>query len=74
MQVVFSYVISVAAKISKYRGFCDKHHFTLMVVEVHNIFECDMDCFIRSVLVFFKIDNERSFILVFFYSIFQTMC
>jgi hypothetical protein len=68
------YVISVIAKIFKYRGFCDKHHFILMVMEVHNIFEHDMDRLITSVLVFLKPDNRGSFIFVFFYSIFQAMC
>lgn len=77
MQVVFSYlnvaqymyyVISVIAKISKYRGFCDKHHFILMVMEVHNIFEGDMDRLITSVLVFFKTFNRGSFILLFLFN------
>jgi len=39
---------SAIAKIHKYRGLHEGHHFILMVTEVHNILGHDMDCFIRE--------------------------
>jgi hypothetical protein len=39
---------STIAKIRKYRGLHDEHHFILMAMEVHNTSECDMDHFIRE--------------------------
>jgi hypothetical protein len=40
-------------------------------MEVHNIFKHDIDRLVRSALVFFKIDNRGSFILVFFIQFFR---
>ncbi len=40
--------LNAIAKICKYRGLHEKHHFILMAMEVHSAPECDMDCFIRE--------------------------
>jgi hypothetical protein len=39
---------SAIAKIYKYKGFHEGHHFILMAMEVHNALGCDMDRFIRE--------------------------
>jgi hypothetical protein len=61
-------------KIHKYRGLHEKYHFIPMAMDVHSAPMCDMDHFIkkrachpcviwiislRSVLVFFMIDNQK---------------
>ncbi len=40
--------LSAIAKIYKYKGFHEGHHFILMAMEVHNALGCDMDRFIRE--------------------------
>jgi hypothetical protein len=37
--------LSAIAKIRKYRGHHEGHHFILMAMEVHSALGCDMDCF-----------------------------
>jgi len=39
---------NVIAKIHKYKGIHERHHFILMAMEVHGAPECDMDHFIRE--------------------------
>jgi hypothetical protein len=50
--------LSTVIKIHKHKGFHEWHHFTLMVVEIHNVFECDMDHFIKECAQLFH--NKRS--------------
>ncbi len=50
--------LSIIAKICKYKGFHEGHHFIPMVIEVHSTFECDMDHFIRECAHLFH--NRRS--------------
>jgi hypothetical protein len=40
--------LSTIAKIRKYRGLCEGHHFILMTMEVHSAPQCDMDRFIKK--------------------------
>jgi hypothetical protein len=39
--------LNTIAKIHKYKGFHEGHHFILMAMEVHGAFERDMDHFIK---------------------------
>jgi hypothetical protein len=39
---------SVVVKIRKYKRFHEIHHFISMVMEVHDVFEHDLDHFIRE--------------------------
>jgi hypothetical protein len=45
--------LDTIAKIYKYKGFHEGHHFILIAIEVHNSFGHDMDCFIRECTCFF---------------------
>jgi hypothetical protein len=38
--------LNTIAKICKYKGFHEGHHFILMTIEVHGALGCDMDHFI----------------------------
>jgi hypothetical protein len=40
--------LSAIAKIRKYRGFHEGHHFIQMAMEVHGALERDMDHFIKE--------------------------
>jgi hypothetical protein len=40
--------LNTIAKIHKYRGLHEGHHFIPTTTEVHNALECDMDCFIKE--------------------------
>jgi hypothetical protein len=40
--------LSAIAKICKYRGLHERHHFISMAMEVHGTLERDMDHFIRE--------------------------
>jgi hypothetical protein len=40
--------LNTIAKIHKYKGFYEGHHFILMALEVHDALERDMDRFIRE--------------------------
>jgi hypothetical protein len=40
--------LSTIAKIRKYKGIHEGHHFILIAMEVHNAPKRDMDCFIRE--------------------------
>jgi hypothetical protein len=53
-------------KIHKYRGFHEGHHFIPMVMEVHNTFEHDMDCFIRECVRLFHNKWSRSYLSLYF--------
>ncbi len=59
---VISQPISVAvefnmiAKIHKYKGFHERHHFILMAMEVHGALGHDMDRFITECAIFSTID------------------
>jgi len=39
---------SAIAKIHKYKGLHEGHHFILMAMEVHGALRHDMDCFIKK--------------------------
>jgi hypothetical protein len=67
--------LNVIAKICKYRGLHEGLHFIMMAMEVHVAFGRDMDRFIKKCYCLFH-DRliMRSFILVFFHSIFQATC
>ncbi len=45
--------LNVIAKIHKYKGFYEGHHFIPMVMEVHDAFERDMDHFIKKCIRLF---------------------
>jgi hypothetical protein len=45
------------AKIHKYKGLHEGHHFILMAMEVHGALGRDMDCSLGSVPIFFAIDT-----------------
>jgi hypothetical protein len=40
--------LSTIAKICKYKGLHEGHHFIMMAMEVHGAFRHDMDCFIKE--------------------------
>jgi hypothetical protein len=40
--------LNVIAKIRKYRGLHEGHHFIPLAMEVHNTLGRDMDCFIKE--------------------------
>jgi hypothetical protein len=44
---------SAIAKIRKYKGLYERHHFILMAMEVHDAPRCDMDCFIKEYVCLF---------------------
>jgi hypothetical protein len=45
--------LNTITKICKCRELKEGHHFIMMAMEVHHIFECDMDYFIRECTCFF---------------------
>jgi hypothetical protein len=45
--------LNTIAKIHKYKGLHEGHHFILMAMEVHDALKCDMDHFIRYCALFF---------------------
>jgi hypothetical protein len=51
--------VSVIAKIHKYRGFHEGHHFILMAMKIHNTLGHDMDHFIKELFILFMIDNQK---------------
>ncbi len=44
--------LSAIAKIHKYKGLHEGHHFILMAMEVHGVLRHDMDCFIKYAYFF----------------------
>jgi hypothetical protein len=50
--------LSTIAKICKYKGLHEMHHFILMAMDVHSAFGRDMDCFVREHAHLFH--NRRS--------------
>jgi hypothetical protein len=40
--------LNTIAKIRKYKGFHEKHHFIPIAMEVHGTLECDMHRFIKK--------------------------
>jgi len=50
--------LNTIAKIHKYRGLQEGHHFIPMAMEVHGAPKCDMDCFIREFVHLFH--DKRS--------------
>jgi hypothetical protein len=50
--------LNVIAKICKYKGLHERHHFIPMAMEVHNTPRCDMDHFNRECAHLFH--NRRS--------------
>jgi hypothetical protein len=50
--------LSAIAKIRKYTGLQEGHHFIPMAMEVHGAPECDMDCFIKECACLFH--NRQS--------------
>jgi hypothetical protein len=45
--------LNAIAKIRKYKGLQEGHHFIPMAMEVHGAPKCDMDCFIRECVCLF---------------------
>jgi len=45
---------STIAKIHKYKGLQEGHHFISMAMEVHGTPRCDMDCFIKECACLFQ--------------------
>ncbi len=51
--------LNTIAKICKYRGLHERHHFIPMDMKVHDTLEYDMDRFIRNVHFFSIIDDRE---------------
>jgi hypothetical protein len=51
--------LSALAKIRKYRGFHEGHHFILMAMEVHSAPKCNMDRFIKECAHLFHNKQSR---------------
>jgi hypothetical protein len=66
--------LNIITKIHKYRGFYERHHFILMVMEVHDTLERDMDCFIRDCACFFHDRQSRGHLSFSFYIQFFKHC
>ncbi len=49
--------LNAIAKIHKYKGFHEEHHFIQMAMEVHSALKHDMDHLSGNVFVFSMIDN-----------------
>ncbi len=60
-QVGATLEFNTIAKVCKYKRLHERHHFILMVMEVHGKPRCDMECFIRERL-FFSMINDREVI------------
>jgi hypothetical protein len=58
--------LNAIAKVCKYRGFHEGHHFILMAMEVHDIFKHDMDHFIRECVCLFHDRQSRGHLSFFF--------
>jgi hypothetical protein len=54
------------AKICKYRGFHEGHHFISMGMNMHGALGCDMDCFIRECACLFHDKQSRGHLSFFF--------
>jgi hypothetical protein len=50
---------SVIVKIHEYRGVHERHHFILMAMEVHDTSGVILIISLRSVPIFFTIDNQK---------------
>jgi hypothetical protein len=61
-------------KIHKYKGLHEGHHFMPMAMELYNTLETRYGSFHHGKHVFSMIEIRRSFVLVFFHSIFQATC
>ncbi len=62
--------LSAIAKVCKYRGLHEEHHFIPMAMEVHNTPMCDMYCFIMKCAHLSTIDDLEVMTLIFLHSIF----
>jgi len=51
--------VNAIAKICKYKGLHEGHHFISMAMKVHNAPECDMDCFINECACIFHNRQSR---------------
>ncbi len=51
-------------KIHKHNKLHEKYRFISMITEVHSVFGHDMDQFIRSVFIFFKIAYSKALIII----------
>ncbi len=51
--------LSTIAKIHKYKGLQEGHHFILMAMEVHSTLGHDIDHFIKECARLFHIDNQE---------------
>jgi hypothetical protein len=67
--------LNAITKIHNYRRLREEHHFIPMAMEVHNAFECEMDCFIKECACLFH-DRQSKGHLTFFslHSIFEVTC
>ncbi len=59
--------LNVIAKIYKYRGHHEGHHFIPMAMEVHGTLGRDMDCFIKECACFFHNKRSRGHLSLSFY-------
>ncbi len=51
--------LSAIAKIHKYRGLHEGHHFIPMPMKMHNTLGHDMDHFIKELFILFMINNQK---------------
>ncbi len=65
---------SAIARIRKYRGLHEEHHFIPMAMEVHDTLGCDMDHFIRECACFFHNRQLRDHLFVSFCIQFLKQC
>ncbi len=66
--------LSAIAKICKYKGLHEGHHFILMAMEVHSAPRCDMDCFIRECACLFHDKRSGGHLSLSFYIQFFKQC
>jgi hypothetical protein len=59
--------LNAIAKICKYRGFYEGHHFIMMAMEVHGTPRCDMDCFIIECVCLFHDRRLGIYLSLFFF-------
>jgi len=66
--------LSTIAKFHKYRGLHEGHHFIPMAMEVHSVFGCDMDCFIRTCVRLFHDRQSQAHLSLSFFIQFFKQC
>ncbi len=66
--------LNTIAKIYKYRGLNEGHHFIPMTIEVQGALRCDWIVSLGNVPLFFLVDDREVIYPCFLHSIFQVPC